>query len=142
MMRGLQRLSWLCVGVLLMLSPYAQAETVLVVSEASPIQQLSRHEVADLFLGNNRNQPQLGRIVPIDQARDELRAAFYRTYLGRSLAQVKAHWAKIIFTGRGYPPRTVSDAEELREVLRKNPQALGYMDRSVVDESLRIISLD
>lgn len=142
MMGGLQRLSWLCVGVLLMLSPYAQAETVLVVSEASPIRQLSRHEVADLFLGNNRNQPQLGRIVPIDQARDELRAAFYRTYLGRSLAQVKAHWAKIIFTGRGYPPRTVSDAEELREVLRKNPQALGYMDRSVVDESLRIISLD
>ena len=112
MMNTLYRLLLGCAGALLF-SVHAYAETVLVVSENSPIHQLSRHEVADLYLGNNKNQSRLGRIVPVDQAKDALRETFYRAYLGRSLSQVQAHWAKIIFTGRCYPPRSVIGAGEL-----------------------------
>lgn len=142
MMNSFRRLLLGCIGMLLLLGGSAHAETVLVVADDSPIHALSRHEVADLFLGNNRKRSRLGPIVPVDQARDELREAFYRIYLDRSLPQVKAHWAKIIFTGRGYPPRTVSGTEELKELLQNNPNALGYVDRSVVDKSLRIVKLD
>ena len=141
MMNTLYRLLLGCAGALLF-SVHAHAETVLVVSENSPIHQLSRHEVADLYLGNNKNQSGLGRIVPVDQANDALRETFYRAYLGRSLSQVQAHWAKIIFTGRGDPPRTVSGAGELKDLLRDNPNALGYMDRSLVGDSLRIVKLN
>ena len=142
MMNRFRRLLLGCIGTLLLLSGLAHAETVLVVAEDSPIHQLSRHEVADLYLGNDKSQPRLSRIVPVDQARDALREQFYRAYLDKNLTQVKTHWAKIIFTGRGYPPRTVSNAEELKELLQTNPNALGYMDRSIVDRSLRIVKLD
>lgn len=130
--------------MLLMLSmpAHAKAEAVLVVSENSPIHKLSRHEVADIFLGNSRSQPQLGKIVPLDRTQEALRQEFYQAYLGKSLPQVKAHWAKIIFTGRGHPPRTVSNAEELKNVLGSNPNAVGYAERDAVDETLRIVKLD
>jgi ABC-type phosphate transport system substrate-binding protein len=143
-MNRFHRLHFRFFGMLLILSmpAHANAEAVLVVAENSPIHKLSRHEVADIFLGNSRNQPRLGKVVPLDLAQEELRQEFYQAYLGKSLPQVKAHWAKIIFTGRGYPPRTVSNAEELKNVLRDNPNAVGYAERSAVDGTLRIVKLD
>ena len=132
-----------CLGMLLFaIGSLARAEVVLVASKTSPLRALSRHEIVDIFLGNSRNQPRLGEIVPLDQAEDRLRGEFYKTYLDRSLAQVKSHWAKIIFTGRGYPPRTVGSDRELKDVLKANDHAVGYLDSTRVDESLRVIRLE
>lgn len=132
-----------CMSMLLLMpSISASAETVLVVSEDSQIHKLSRHEITDIFMGNNKNLPQFGRIVPVDRAQDTLREEFYKDYLGKSLPQVKAHWAKIIFTGRGHPPPTVSDVEELKGRLKSNPNAVSYLERSMVDETLRIVKLE
>lgn len=125
-----------------MLSLPVHAETVLVVAANSPIHTLSHQEVAAIFLGKSQIQLKSDRIVPLDQAKDTLREEFYKDYLDKTLSQVKSHWAKIIFTGRGYPPRTVSNFEELKNVLHNNPNALGYADRSMVDGSLRIVQLN
>ena len=120
----------------------ASAETVLVVSENSQIHKLSRHEIADIFMGKSKNQARVGHILPVDQTQDTLREEFYRAYLGKSVPQVKAHWAKIIFTGRGHPPPTVNNIEELKDKLKENPNAVGYAERSKVDETLRIVNLE
>ena len=58
---------------------------------------------------------------------------------GRSPAQVKAFWAKLIFTGRGRPPAVVSDREELIDRLIADPNAIGYIDSSYVDDRVKIV---
>jgi hypothetical protein len=78
--------------------------------------------------------------VPIDQpegsaARDE----FYTRIADMSPAQVKAFWSKIIFTGRGQPPRTVTSGMEAKKALVANPNAIGYIDQSLVDSSVRVV---
>jgi ABC-type phosphate transport system substrate-binding protein len=130
------------IGLLLMCSmAEANAEVVMVVGRNSPIQSLSRHEVNDIFLGNATRLPAIGKVVPLDRNEDRLRADFYRDFTGRDLPQVKAHWAKNIFTGRGYPPRTVDSVEELREVLQKNPNAISYVTPDKVDESMKVLTV-
>src|SRR5688572_1178700 len=82
------------------------AEVVVVVPAGSPAPELSRDDVAALFLGKLVRFPDGRRAVPIDHEEGTaIRNAFYETFAGKSAAQIKAHWAKIIFTGRGRPPR-------------------------------------
>jgi hypothetical protein len=79
--------------------------------------------------------------VPIDQNEDSLvRERFYTQFTGKSPSQVKAHWAKIIFTGRGQPPRQVASSAEAKKLVAENPHAIAYIDASQVDSSVRILA--
>lgn len=127
----------LCLGLLL-LATVAQADVVLVVAKNSTLESLNRHEVEDIFLGKATSLPNFGKVTPLDRNDEKLREQFYAAFTGKTLSQVKAHWARIIFTGRGYPPKTVN-LNDLKTTLRNNPAAIGYVSSDQVDETLRII---
>ena len=118
----------------------AWADVVVVVSAHSPVTSLSKSQLADIFLGRLSRLPDGRTVVPIDQpegsaARDE----FYSGLMGRSAAQLKAYWSRIIFTGRGQPPRTVANGLAVRKLLAADPTAVGYLEAGLVDDSLRVL---
>jgi ABC-type phosphate transport system substrate-binding protein len=121
--------------------PLRAQEVVPVVSAKSPLAVLNNEQVADIFLGKTSRFPDGSSAVPIDQGEDSsVRERFYAQYTGKSPAQVKAHWSKIIFTGRGQPPRQANDAAEVKKLVSENPHAIGYIDASQVDSSVRVIA--
>jgi ABC-type phosphate transport system substrate-binding protein len=133
--------SWIVLLGLSLASVAARADVVAVVCAKSSIRTLSKSEVADIFLGKSSRFPDGVRAVPIDQvegspARDE----FYSKVVGKSAAQIKAYWSKIIFTGRGQPPPMVSNDSEVKKRLIENPAAIGYIERDLVDDSVRVVS--
>lgn len=123
-------------------SPVAAASGVVaVVSSKSAIPQLSRSQVADLFLGRINRLPNGEKATPLDLPEgSRVRDEFYTEFSGKSAAQVKAHWSKIIFTGRGQPPELVPDGEAAKKMLAKNVHAIAYIDGALVDHSVRVIS--
>jgi ABC-type phosphate transport system substrate-binding protein len=126
----------------LVLSP-AQADVVVVVSAQSPVNSLSRAELADIFLGRLSRLPTGDPVVPIDQAeRTPAYNEFYSVYIGQTAAQVKAHWSRLIFTGRGRPPQSVASSAAAAELVAGNPNAIAYVSSDVVDARLRIVTLE
>src|ERR1700691_1530157 len=126
----------------LVLGAAVRADVVAVVSSKNPLASLSKSQVADIFLGKTARFPDGTLAVPIDQeegsaARDE----FYATFTGKSPAQIKSHWMKIIFTGRGQPPMAASDSAEVRHLVAENPRAISYIERSAVDASVKVLLL-
>ena len=121
----------------------ASGEVVVVVSAENPIREIRKSELSDLFLGRASRFPDGRSAVPIDLSEgSEARPLFYQNYLGRSLAQMKAHWSKIIFTGRGSTPREARSSEELRRLVANDPRAIGYLERGMVDASVRIVPVE
>lgn len=119
------------------------AEVVVVMSTKSPELALSKDQIAALFLGKAVLFPDGRRAVPIDHGEGvAIRNAFYEVFTGQSAAQIKAHWAKIIFTGCGRPPKQVADGEAAKRQLAQNPDALAYLDAEQVDASVRVVSVD
>jgi ABC-type phosphate transport system substrate-binding protein len=115
-------------------------EVVAVVSAKSPVTTLNASQVADIFLGKTSRFPDGTQAVPIDLGEDSpARDKFYAQFTGKSPAQVKAHWSKIIFTGRGQPPRQASSSSEAKKMIAENPNAIGYIDGSAVDGSVRVL---
>lgn len=118
----------------------AMAEVVAVVSAKCPVTALSKNQVMDIFLGRTSRFPDGVQALPIDQAEGSAaRDEFYAKYAGKSAAQLRAHWAKIIFTGRGQPPEDVSNSKDVKKLLVKNPHAIGYIEKNMVDGSVRVL---
>lgn len=118
----------------------AVADVVAVVSIKSAVTVLSKSQLADIFLGRASRFPNGVPAVPIDQADGSaVRAEFYAKLDGKSAAQLKAYWSKIIFTGRGQPPPAVANSEEMKRRLISNSAAIGYIESNMVDGALRVV---
>jgi len=127
-------------GLLSLAAGAASADVVAVVSANSTIVTLSKTQVTDIFLGRVSRFPDGAQAVPIDQAEGStIRDQFYVKVAGKSPAQVKAFWSKIIFTGRGRPPKAVSNSIEMKKRIAENPAAIGYIEEQLVDDTVRVV---
>lgn len=118
------------------------ADLFVVVSARSAVVALRADQVADIFLGQVGRFPDGGEAVALDQAvgspqRDE----FYARVAAKSPALVKAYWTKMIFTGRGQPPREAPDSAAVRKLVADNPALIGYIDKSSLDASVKPVLL-
>ena len=130
-------------AVVLMISANGTAltsEIVVIVSAKSQVISLSASQVADIFLGKVSRFPDGNQAIAIDQSEESTaRELFYSQFTGKSAAQVRSHWSKIIFTGRGQPPRQVLNSSEAKRLVVENPNAIAYIESRLVDASVRIV---
>jgi ABC-type phosphate transport system substrate-binding protein len=140
-MTHLNRVGLGTLGLVLSLASAAvTADVVAVVGATSATTTLSKSQVADIFLGRASHFPDGVLAVPIDQAEgSSTRDEFYAKVTGKSAAQMKAHWSKIIFTGRGQPPKTVANSIDMKKYLIANPAAIGYIEAALVDATVRVV---
>jgi ABC-type phosphate transport system substrate-binding protein len=135
------RMGWVSLALTLSLGIRAgYADVVVVVSANSPIASLSKTQVIDIFLGKRTRFPDGSDAVPIDQTEGSVaRDNFYLKFAAMAPPQVRAFWSKIIFTGRGQPPRIAGTVPELKKLLLTSPNAIGYLDQSMLDSSLKVV---
>ncbi len=116
------------------------ADVVAVVSASCTINTLSKNEVRNIFLGLEDQTTDSLKIIPIDQAENSpVRHEFYLMLDNKSPTQVKAHWSQVVFTGRGLPPDQVANSEEMKLYLLTHPDTIGYLEKEMVDDSLKIV---
>lgn len=125
--------------ITLMDAPLAR-ELVVIVSAKNPVMALRHEQVADIFLAQTGRFPQSGVAIAIDQmlgsgSRDE----FYYKVASKSPSLVKAYWTKMVFTGRGGPPKEASGNEAVRKIIAGNPEMIGYIDRDALDDSVKVV---
>ena len=115
------------------------AEVVVIVSPKSPISVLSVEQASDVFLNG---LPLLGgsQAAPIDQTEgSSIRDEFYAKIANKSPAQLKAYWCKVIFTGKGRPPKEVPDSAAIKKLVTDNSTAIGYIEKGAVDASVKVV---
>lgn len=114
------------------------ADLVVIVSARSAAPMLRADQVAAIFLGQSAQLPDGASVAAIDQlvgspARDE----FYARVAAKSPALLKAYWSKMLFTGRGQPPREADSNAAVRKLVADTPGMIGYIERSALDASVR-----
>lgn len=129
-----------CLLALSIISTPCRAELVVAVRSDSEIGSLTKNEVVDIFLGRFRQLPG-GRLAePLDQATQSVeRQAFYALLINKTTAEINAYWARLLFTGRVAPPKSMETSDKMLDELQHNPRAIGYLDRSKLDRRLRVV---
>ncbi len=124
-------------AVSLAVSCAAQAADLVVIANPA-VGALTKDQVADLFLGKSQ------AFTPIDQSEGSpVYAEFYKKATGRDTAQVKSTWSRIVFSGKGQPPKQLPDSAAVKKAVASDPKAVGYVEKSAVDGSVKtVLTLD
>jgi ABC-type phosphate transport system substrate-binding protein len=122
----------------LLLASAAHADVAVIVHAKNTIATLSPREVQDIFLGRTRTFPNGRYAFVIDQP-SPMRDAFYQTLTQRSVDQINAYWARLLFTGQASPPLRLPDDEAVLKTVRENEGAIGYVDAARLDSSVRLL---
>lgn len=131
------------IALLSLLTNFSAAEVVVAVSQETPVTSITRDQLADIYLGRATQLPDGTKLTPLNQSESSpAYQEFYREYLGRSPAQIKAHWSRLIFTGRGQPPRSVGGDEAMAKAIASTSGAIGYLDSKYLTDSLRAVTLE
>src|SRR3970040_972172 len=118
----------------------AHADVVVVVSAKSSVKSLTSEQTARIFLGKVVTFPNGQTAFPIDQPEGSaIRDEFYSKVAHKNSSQLTAYWAKVIFTGDGRPPKLLADNVAVRHGIAGNPNAIGYIDKSAVHRSGRVV---
>jgi ABC-type phosphate transport system substrate-binding protein len=112
----------------------AMAEVVVVVNAKAAESTLTKEQVAQFFLGKST------AMTPVDQSESSpIRAEFYKKVADKDAAQAKALWSKLVFTGKATMPKEVGDNAGVKAALAANPKAIGYIDKSAVDATVKVV---
>jgi ABC-type phosphate transport system substrate-binding protein len=130
---------FLLAAAFLSFAAHAQAEVVLVAHPGVGLSSLPQSQVSRLFFGQARQFPNGTAALPLDVS-GALKDQFAQQVLKKSPEQVEKYWARMIFTGKAKPPREVK-AGDVKAMVASTPGAISYLDRSLVDGSVKVIDI-
>ncbi len=123
-----------------MMSCECLADLVVITNKDMPVSSLSQEEVNRIYLGKTKFLSNGVKVIPVDQqSGSAARDKFYNNVIKKSDTEVKSYWSRVIFTGQGYPPIQESDDRAVKDLVAKNPNCMGYVDRSVVDNTVKVV---
>jgi len=124
------------------ISFFSTAVVVIVVHPSNDAA-LDAKDVQRLFLGKEKKFSNGKEAIPINQIPSStVRSAFDADALGRSSTQIAAYWSKLVFTGKGIPPKELDDDSAVLAVVADNPNAIGYIDSASASDAVKVISLN
>ncbi|WP_218311990.1 phosphate ABC transporter substrate-binding protein [Alteromonas antoniana] len=124
------------------LSSSVLAEVVVVVHPSNEAS-LTEKDVQRIFLGKEKKFPDGRESIPVNQeTSNDIRGDFDQNVLGRNSSQVAAYWSKLVFTGKGVPPKEVSGDSAVIELIKENKSVIGYIDSASVTGDVKVIQLN
>jgi ABC-type phosphate transport system substrate-binding protein len=112
----------------------AMAEVVVVVNPKAAEASMTKDQVAQFFLGKS------SAMTPVDQPESAaIRGEFYKKVTDKDASQVKSLWSKLVFTGKATMPKEVADSAAVKKAVAADPKAIGYIEKSAVDASVKVI---
>lgn len=112
----------------------ANAEVVVIVNPKNPAANMTADQIASIYLGKDTS------LSPVDLPESAgQRAEFYSKVAGKDSAQVKAIWARLVFTGKSQPPKEVGSSADAVKQVAGNDKGIAYVDKSAVDGSVKAV---
>jgi ABC-type phosphate transport system substrate-binding protein len=96
--------------------------------------------IVKIYSGELKSWKDGSAILAVDLPESNpVRASFATEVLGKTVANIKALWAQMIFSGQALPPKQASSDEEVKKLVSANKGGIGYIKASEVDDSVRVV---
>lgn len=116
----------------------AQAEIAVIINPENQ-NNLTEADIKNIFLGKTKAFPNGATAVPVEPREGiSVRADFNDKMLSKSESQRKSYWSQLMFSGKAVPPKEVDSEEEIRALVAKNPNIIGYISTTKADGSVKV----
>jgi hypothetical protein len=115
-------------------------DIVVIVNPASGVHEMTRAQVADVFMARDRHLPTGVTALPLDMDIQSIeRREFYSKLLRKSVPEINAYWARLLFSGRATPPQQIPDSNAALKAVAENKGAIAYLDKKDVDSRVKVV---
>ncbi|MEO9947253.1 MAG: phosphate ABC transporter substrate-binding protein [Paraglaciecola sp.] len=133
-------LTGIAIGCAISFTSFAE---VVVIVHPSNDANFSQKVVQRIYLGKEKKFSDGKEVLPVNQVPSSAaRESFDSDTLGRSTTQVAAYWSKLVFTGKGIPPKELDNDAAVIAIVAENPNAIGYIDSASVTGAVKAVSLN
>jgi hypothetical protein len=123
----------------LLFSIHVNAAQVVVVNPSNSTT-VNKNDISRIFLGKLKAFPGGASVVAVNQKSGSTgKVEFDQKVVGKSASQIKAYWSKLMFSGKGKPPKELSNDNEIKSFIAGEPNAIGYIDEENIDSSVKVI---
>ena len=116
------------------------ADILVIANPQSDVAALSRQQVVDIYMGRTSSFPNGRTAIAFDlKGEQPLRTTFYQQLVGKSVAQINAYWARLLFTGSATPPLALKDSAMMLHMVQENRDAIGYVDSAEATGKMKVM---
>jgi len=122
--------------------PGLAGEYSVIVNPVNSVQKLSVRELQAIFLGKSTAWTDGSKIKVAVFKKGDVHKTFLGDITQMTPMQFSVYWKKIIFTGNGTPITVVKDEAEMKEFIKANVAAIGYISPTALDTGLKDVPLE
>lgn len=124
----------------LLIASFATQAAIVVIAHPDNQAALTETELQRIYTGRSGTLNDGTAVSPLNLADgNPLRNQFDEKAMGRSSSQIKAYWSKLVFTGKGTPPKEVASEAEVIQLVLQNPGTIGYVNHTANIEGAHIL---
>jgi ABC-type phosphate transport system substrate-binding protein len=114
------------------------ADFVVIVNKANTVV-VDKTMIAKIYQGELKTWPDGTPAAPIDLPEENpSRAAFSNDVVGKTVANLRALWARMIFSGKALPPKVVAGDDDVKKAVNAAKGGVGYIKASAVDDTVKV----
>jgi len=125
----------------LVLAGQVLADVTVVANNGVGVDSITGKEAKKIWLGKTRSlggvTVKLADLPKGNVSRDH----FYSSVVKKSGNKLKAYWAKIVFAGKGMPPKIFNSDADVISWVASTPGAVGYVDSDAVNDSVKVLMI-
>jgi hypothetical protein len=134
--------STIAIAVLGARAPADEPRYWVIVHPDNPSITLRRDVVSRLFLKKITRWSDGRTAVPVDLVESApARDAFSRDVHRRPTTAIKKYWQQMVFSGKSAPPPEVATEEDVLDMVRSDPAAIGYVSDEVTLHGVKIVDI-
>jgi len=125
------------------LSSLAFGQAVMIVHKDNPVNNATRAEAANYFLGKASIWPGGGKVMIVDQKKSTPAGMeFLKKIVKMEESTFKNLWVEKMLSGEALPPVNKNSDVEVVEYVKANPGAIGYVSASSPHEGVKVLNID
>ena len=123
-------------GSALAMAPVS-GDVVVIVNKGND-NQVDKALVVKIYMGEMKTWGTGGAIAAMDLPEDSsVRATFSSRILGKTVSTMKSLWSEYAFSGKAVPPKQLGSDEDIKKIVSRNKNAIGYIKASSLDDTVK-----
>jgi len=122
---------------------YADTEGKIIVGKDVEMNNISKKEIENIFLGRQTMWDNGKRIkIAISANKSDKMDAFYSEYIGKTSSRFKKYWLKKVFAGYGVAPKLFKDSDRIMSFVKKEGSSIALVMSDEIKDANGIKVID
>lgn len=125
-------------SLILMSILHLQALEIAIVTNSQDISKMDKNEVKRLFLAKTNRVDNI-YVNLLELKNTHYKEEFYKVLTNKNTTQLRSYWTRLIFAGKGKPPKQIDSAENLIKYFQSSEVVITYLPIDEITPEMNIL---